>query len=93
MLSTAILRSAPTATMVITTCIGTKNPGQLLIILGDIKENFFQGGRLVETNGRVSLGEAVHETIEILVGNRGHPLDPIVPVIDHTPVIIDIPGK
>ena len=93
MLSTAILRSAPTATMVITTCIGTKNPGQLLIILGDIKENFFQGSRLVEPNGGMPLGEAVHETIEILVGNRGHPLDPIVPVVDHTPVIINIPGK
>ena len=93
MLSTAILRSTPTTTMVITTCIGTKNPGQLLIILGDIEENFFQGGSLVETNGGVPLGEAVHEAIEILVGNRGHPLDPIVPVVDHTPIIIDVAGK
>ena len=93
MLSTAILRSSTATAMVITACIGTKNPCQLLIILGHIKEYFFQRSGLVETDGSMTLTEAVHETIEILVGDWWHSLDAIVPVIDHTTVIVNVSSK
>ena len=93
MLSTAILRSATATAMVITARIGTENPCQFLIILGHIKENFFQRRSLVETNGGVTLRQAVHETIEILVGDGRHSLDAIIPVVDHTTVIVNVSSK
>ena len=93
MLSTAILRSATATAMVITARIGTENPCQFLIILGHIEENFFQRSGLVETNGGVTLREAMHEAVEILVGDGWHTLDAIVPVIDHTTVFVNVSSK